>query len=135
MTATVSPLLGMLLVGLGGGIGAAARFWLADSIKARRPTGFPWGTWIVNVLGSLLIGAVTGWLVLAGPGGEPWRLLLATGLCGGFTTFSTATVETVTMFRGGRHVAAVLHALSTLAVTVLAVVGGIALVGAAVGGS
>ena len=135
MNATVPPVLGILLVGLGGGLGAAARFWLADSIKARRPTGFPWGTWIVNVLGSLAIGVVTGWLVLAGPGTEPWRLLLATGLCGGFTTFSTASVETVTMFRGGRHVAAVLHALSTLAVTVLAVAGGVAVVAAAVGGT
>ncbi|GAA1982695.1 fluoride efflux transporter CrcB [Isoptericola halotolerans] len=133
MSGTVHPLLGALLVGVGGGLGAAARFWVADGIKARRPNGFPWGTWIVNAVGSLLIGLLTGWLVLA-DGNEPWRLLLAVGLCGGFTTFSTATVETVTMFRGGRHVAAVLHSVSTLAVSVLAAVVGIVLTSALMGG-
>jgi fluoride exporter len=133
MNDAVHPLLGALLVGLGGGLGAAARFWLADSIRARRPTGFPWGTWVVNAVGSLVIGLVTGWLVLAGPGGEPWRLLLAVGVCGGFTTFSTASVETVTLFRGGRHVTAVLHATSTLLVSVVAVVVGIAVAAALLG--
>lgn len=119
---------GALLVGVGGGIGAGARFWLADTIKARRPDGFPWGTWIVNALGALLIGLVTGWLAFS-EAGSHWQLLLAIGVCGGFTTFSTAIVETATMMRGGRHAAAVLHALSTLAVSVLAVVAGLALVG------
>lgn len=124
----MSGLLGVMLVGVGGGVGAAARFWVADTIKARRPSGFPWGTWIVNVAGSLVIGAVTGWLLFAGPG-EHWRLLLATGLCGGFTTFSTASVETATLLRAGRARLAVLQAVSTLLVTVTAVVAGVAVVG------
>ncbi|WP_277213567.1 fluoride efflux transporter CrcB [Isoptericola croceus] len=128
----MSGLLGALLVGLGGGLGAAARFWVADTIKARRPEGFPWGTWLVNAVGSLLIGVVAGWLVAAGRSGG-WELVLVFGFCGGFTTFSTAILETVTMLRGGRVVAAVLHVLSTLLVSVLAVVVGIALVGSLLG--
>jgi CrcB protein len=124
----VSGLLGVLLVGVGGGVGAAARFWVADTIKARRPSGFPWGTWIVNVAGSLVIGLVSGWLLFGGSG-EHWRLLLATGLCGGFTTFSTATVETATLLQSGRVRLAVLQGVSTLLVTVAAVVAGIAVVG------
>ncbi len=124
----MSGLLSVVLVGVGGGVGAAARFWVADTIKARRPSGFPWGTWIVNVAGSLAIGLVTGWLLLGGSG-EHWRLLLATGLCGGFTTFSTASVETATLLQAGRVRLAVAQAVSTLLVTVAAVVAGIAVVG------
>ncbi|MDO8149863.1 fluoride efflux transporter CrcB [Isoptericola sp. b408] len=128
----MSGLLGALLVGIGGGVGAAARFWLADTVKARRPDGFPWGTWIVNVLGSLLIGLVTGWFVFSGDA-SPGELLLAVGVCGGFTTFSTSIVETATMLRGGRPARAVVHALSTLGVSVLAVAGGLGLMAAVLG--
>lgn len=120
----MSGLLGALLVGVGGGVGAAARFWVADAIMARRASGFPWGTWVVNVAGSLAVGLVAGWLVFGGAG-EHWRLLLATGLCGGFTTFSTASVETAALLQGGRVPQAVLYALSTLAVTVFAVAVGV----------
>ncbi|MDO8145783.1 fluoride efflux transporter CrcB [Isoptericola sp. 178] len=128
----MSGLLGALLVGIGGGVGAAARFWLADTVRARRPDGFPWGTWIVNALGSLLIGLVAGWFVLSGEV-SPWQLLLAVGVCGGFTTFSTSIVETATMLRGGRPARAVVHALSTLGVSVLAVAGGLGLMAAVLG--
>jgi CrcB protein len=124
----VTGLLGALLVGVGGGLGAAARFWVADTIRARRPTGFPWGTWVVNVAGSLLIGVFTGWIVLAGMG-EGWHLALVIGFCGGLTTFSTAVVETVTILRGGRTGAAVVHALVTLGASVAAVVVGLAVAG------
>ncbi|WP_402469796.1 fluoride efflux transporter CrcB [Isoptericola aurantiacus] len=128
----MSGLWDALLVGLGGGIGAGARFWLADTIKARRPDGFPWGTWTVNALGALLIGLVTGWLAFSGTG-SAWQLLLAVGVCGGFTTFSTAVVETATMLRGGRPLRAVVHALSTLTVSLLAVAAGIGLMGVLLG--
>jgi CrcB protein len=121
----VSGLLGALLVAVGGGVGAAARFWVADTIRARRPTSFPWGTWVVNVAGSLVVGLATGFVVFVGAG-EPWRLLLATGLCGGFTTFSTASVETATLLQAGRVRTAVVQALSTLLVSVLAVAAGVA---------
>ena len=130
----MSGLLGALLVAVGGGAGAATRFVVADTIRSRRPTGFPWGTWWVNELGSLLVGFVTGALLSAGRGAdaEPWRLLLATGFCGGFTTFSTVTVESVTLARGGRTGAALANALGTLVVTVLAVAAGIAVASALV---
>ncbi|PZR53322.1 fluoride efflux transporter CrcB [Xylanimonas oleitrophica] len=119
--------LAFLLVAVGGGLGAAARFWLADSIKARRATELPWGTITVNVLGSFVIGVVAGLLLSVGRSGEleAWRLLVATGLCGGFTTFSTATVETVTLLRAGHLGRALVNTLGTLALTLAAVVAGI----------
>lgn len=123
----MSGLVGALLVALGGAAGAAARFWVADTVRARRPSGFPWGTWIVNVAGSLAVGLVVGWVIFAGAG-EPWRLLLAVGLCGGFTTFSTASVETASLLDAGRVRLAVVHALSTLLVSVAAVACGLAVV-------
>jgi CrcB protein len=124
----MTGLFGALLVGVGGGLGAAARFWIADTIKARRPDGFPWGTWVVNVGGSLLIGLAAGWIAASGAS-EAWHLFLMIGFCGGLTTFSTATVETVAFLREGRAGTAALQALSTFAVSLGAVVAGLALAG------
>ncbi|GAA1864696.1 fluoride efflux transporter CrcB [Myceligenerans crystallogenes] len=121
---------GFLLVAAGGAIGAAARFVLDGVIRTRHHGAFPWGTFTVNVLGSLLIGVIAG-VVLSGggpsPAVEPWRLALATGLCGGFTTFSTAMVETVRLARSNRLRTALTSTLATLATTLLAVTAGLAL--------
>jgi CrcB protein len=127
----VSGLLAFALVGAGGGLGAAARFWVADSVKARRPAGFPWGTWVVNTAGSFVIGFVSGWIALTGAA-EAWHLFLVVGFCGGLTTFSTSIVETVTILRDGRPTSAVRHALGTLGASVVAVTAGLLVAGAAV---
>lgn len=117
--------LAFLLVAVGGGVGAAARFVVADTLRARRATALPWGTVTVNAVGSLAVGVVAGLVVTVGADGglEPWRLLLATGLCGGFTTFSTATVEAVTLLRGGHPG----RALATTAANLLLSLAGVAL--------
>ncbi|ACZ32282.1 Camphor resistance CrcB protein [Xylanimonas cellulosilytica DSM 15894] len=118
-----------LTVAVGGGIGAAARFWVADTITTRRRSAMPRGTIAVNVLGSFLVGVITGLVLTVGTDAfEPWRLFLATGICGGFTTFSTATVESVTLARGGHPLRALANTLGTLAATVPAVAAGIGVV-------
>ncbi len=123
-----------------GGLGAAARF-LVDGVVtaalagrgAGRPgAGFPLGTLVVNVSGSLLIGIVAGAVTYLAAG-EPWRLVLATGFCGGYTTFSTAMVETMRLARSGRAFAAVGNAAGTPILTVLAAAAGIGLVAAVAG--
>lgn len=133
--------LAFLLVALGGGIGAAARFWLAGAVPVRRPPSLPWGTITVNVVGSFVNGVVSG-LVLtvgagagAGAGAEAWRLFLATGICGGFTTFSTATAESVALARRGHVARALVNTLGTLLTTVLAAAAGAGLVLLLAGGS
>lgn len=106
----------LLLVSLGGGVGAALRFWLDGVVKAR-VTGFPFGTLVINVSGSLVLGLVTG-LGEAGTLPLPLVAVLGTGMMGGYTTFSTASVETVQLFRSGRPRAAVLNGLGMLVVSV-----------------
>ncbi|MCL1869021.1 MAG: fluoride efflux transporter CrcB [Promicromonosporaceae bacterium] len=126
-----------LLVAVGGGLGAVARFWLADTVKARRTTVMPLGTIVVNTLGALTIGVVTGLVLTIGADGslEGWRVFLATGICGGFTTFSTATVESVTLARAGHLTRALINTFGTLVITVAAVAVGIGVVVLATGGA
>lgn len=89
----------VLLVGLGGAAGAMARYGLGLLLPAR--DGFPAATLLVNLLGSFLIGALAD-LAEGRRLSSSLALLLQTGLCGGFTTFSTFSLETVNLFRSGR---------------------------------
>lgn len=116
----MSPL-DLLLVSLGGGVGATLRFWLDGLVKGRvRGTalaGFPLGTLVINVSGSLVLGLLTG----AGESGAlpvPMVAVLGTGMMGGYTTFSTASVETVQLLRSGKTRTAVLNGLAMLVVSV-----------------
>ena len=108
----------ILLLALAGGLGAAARFALDGAVRTRWPSEFPWGILLINVLGSFLLGFLTG-LVLDGADGA-WRLVLGTGFCGGFTTFSTAMVDTVRLAQRGSLRSATLNLVGTLATTGLA---------------
>ncbi len=118
---------GALLVALAGGAGAAARFWVDGEVRARRRSVLPLGTVVVNVTGSLLIGLVAGAHLYAGLPVTGY-LLLATGFCGGYTTFSAAMVETVRLGQAGDVARAVLHLAGTLLLTVAAAALGVALV-------
>jgi fluoride exporter len=90
----------LLLVMLGGALGAGARHLVGVATLARFGPGFPWGTLIVNLGGGLLMGLLAGWLVRAG-GTEQTRLFLAVGLLGGFTTFSAFSLDTWLMIERG----------------------------------
>lgn len=113
--------LDLLLVAVGGGVGAALRFLLDGLVKARvarsRVTGFPLGTLLINVSGSLVLGLLTG-LGQAGTIPLAAVAVLGTGMMGGYTTFSTASVETVQLLRSGKPRLAVLNGLGMLVVSV-----------------
>ncbi|WP_350227681.1 fluoride efflux transporter CrcB [Paraoerskovia sediminicola] len=119
-------MLGFVLVMVCGGLGAAARFVVDGAVRARRRTAFPWATVSINVAGSFLIGVVMG-AVLFHDAAETWHLLVATGFCGGFTTFSTAMVETVRLVRSDRAGLAALNALGTTVAAVAACAAGLGL--------
>ncbi|QCB94688.1 fluoride efflux transporter FluC [Cellulomonas shaoxiangyii] len=122
----------VLLLALAGGLGAAARFVVDGLVRARTRTPFAWGTFVVNVCGSLLLGVLVG----AGAAGllAPVALLVAgTGFCGGFTTFSTAMVDSVRLAQDGDVRGAALSALGSLVVCVAAAAAGVGLVRAVTG--
>lgn len=99
----------VLLVGLAGGLGAMARFSLDSWITARWRAQIPIGTVVINVTGSLLMGLLVGWALRSG--GDAVLAVLGTGFLGGYTTFSTASVEAARLARSGRGTAALFHAL------------------------
>ena len=86
----------ILLVALGGGLGAAVRFGVSLALPMR-DSGWPVATFFVNVSGSLAIGLLAGWLSTRGDASEIWRLFLGGGVLGGFTTFSAYSLETMRM--------------------------------------
>jgi CrcB protein len=83
----------MLLVGLGGFIGTILRFLVARFFMTSVDSVFPWGTFVVNILGSLLIGIFLGLSEKGNLVSQEWNLFLTVGICGGFTTFSSFSNE------------------------------------------
>lgn len=108
----------LLIVMLGGAIGAGLRHLVGQAALARLGPGFPWGTLTVNLAGGLLIGLLAGWFVRAGAS-EPARLFLAVGVLGGFTTFSAFSLETYLMLQRGEFGIAALYAGSSVAGSVM----------------
>lgn len=110
-----------LWVALGGALGSVARFWIANLSEARWGNSFPWGTLIANVSGSLLIG------ILAGCSGPSWfasdtaRKLLMVGVCGGYTTFSSFSLQTLSLAQQGQWLRAGLNILGSVALCLIAV--------------
>jgi fluoride exporter len=91
----------LMTIGLGSFIGGVFRYLIAEFVQTRYLSNFPIGTLTVNIIGCFLIGIVFG-LADKGNLSQEWRLFLATGLLGGFTTFSAFSIETIGMFRDGQ---------------------------------
>ncbi|WP_294391324.1 fluoride efflux transporter CrcB [uncultured Sphingomonas sp.] len=110
----------IILVMTGGAVGAGFRYHVGRVALANLGPVFPWGTWIVNLLGGLLMGVLAGTLTRYTNGeGEPLRLFLGVGVLGGFTTFSAFSLETANMLMRGQSVAAAAYAVSSVAGSVL----------------
>ncbi len=118
--AVPSPLSASAMVFAGGGAGALLRYqlgrsmtyWLGPAVVS----AFPWATLAANVIGSLSMGLLAGWLARFGTGGEHWRLLIGVGLLGGFTTFSSFSLELMLLIERGQAGSAFAYgAISVLA--------------------
>lgn len=119
----------LLLIAAGGGLGAAARFLVDRAVTRRARSGVPWGILLVNATGALAAGFLLG-LAQSAVLDAPWPAILTAGLLGGYTTFSTAMVDTVRLLERRRWRAALLNGGGMLVATV-----GLAALGVALGGS
>jgi CrcB protein len=113
-----------LFVAAGGAIGAALRYLTNVGVMRLIGPGFPFGTVVVNVLGSFLMGLLV--VVLAEKGGNKFAPFLMTGVLGGFTTFSAYSLDAVTLYNRGEIVLAGAYVLGTVIVGIAALVAGMA---------
>lgn len=98
---------------LGGAVGAGARHLVGQAMLARLGPGFPWWTLSINIAGSLLMGLLVGWLARSA-GGDTTRLFVGVGILGGFTTFSSFSMEYWMLFERGQNVQAAAYVLASV---------------------
>ncbi len=115
-------------VAIGGALGSLARYWLAEAFAALGMADFPWATLAANVSGSFVIGLIA---ALTGPDGRllvapEVRLFLLVGICGGYTTFSSFSLQTLTLAQGGEWAKAGLNLFLSLILCLVAVALGFA---------
>lgn len=97
-----------ILIAIGSAVGGTARYWLSGIIASRFGDSFPWGTLIINITGSMVIGFFA---TLTGPDGRilvpgQWRQFFMIGICGGYTTFSSFSLQTLNLAQGGEWLGA-----------------------------
>ncbi len=92
----------ILLVGVGGWLGSMARYICQRWVSLYYPHHFPWGTFAVNIIGCFVIGIIWGISFRSFETNEQWKLFLMTGICGGFTTFSSFTLESIGLLKEQR---------------------------------
>ena len=112
--------MGYLVVFLGGGIGAALRHGVNLGAARWLGAGFPFGTLIVNVSGSLIMGLLAGYFAFKGDASQNWRLFLATGILGGYTTFSAFSLDAWLLYERGEIIAAVMYVLASVVLSIAA---------------
>jgi len=120
----------ILLVAIGGGIGAALRHLVGVAAIRIMGFGFPWGTLTVNVLGSFAMGLLVATLARFGPdiGAKELRLLLGVGVLGGFTTFSSFSLDAVVLYEGGHGTTAGLYVAASVVLGLTALFAGLGIV-------
>jgi fluoride exporter len=113
-----------LIIGLGGGIGSVLRYLVQVLVTRHFASPFPAGTFLVNITGCLLIGVLYGLSARSEAFTLEWRLFLITGICGGYTTFSSFSLESINLLKAGHYTYFILYASLSFVLGLLATVGG-----------
>jgi fluoride exporter len=117
-----------LLVFVGGGLGATLRYLINVTCTRCLDTGFPWGTFIINITGSTVMGLIAGYLTFKGEASQPWRLFLMTGILGGYTTFSAYSLDAALLYERGELGLAALYVVGSVVLSIAGLFAGLALV-------
>ena len=117
----------VLLVFVGGGLGSLARYSLSRAVTGSYLAAFPLGTLLVNVLASLILGLFLGWADGRNLSYPSFRLLVAVGFCGGFSTFSTFSAETLLLLKSGQGLLALLNVAGSVLLCLAATFAGVVL--------
>src|ERR1700742_1713344 len=111
----------LLMVALGGGLGAVLRFVVAGAIQSAAWGGYPWGIFIVNVTGGLAMGIIVELAALKISMSPEMRAFLTTGILGGYTTFSTFSLDSVLLIERGAYTSAAFYIIGSAVLSILAV--------------
>jgi fluoride exporter len=117
-----------LLVFVGGGLGASLRYTVNVACARCMGTSFPWGTFIINITGSIVMGLIAGYLAFKGEASQPWRLFLMTGILGGYTTFSAFSLDAALLYERGELGLALAYVLGSVVLSIAGLFAGLALV-------
>jgi CrcB protein len=114
-----------LIVFVGGGIGAALRHGINVGCARLCGTAFPYGTLTVNVVGSIVMGLLAGYFAFRGEAAQVWRLFLTTGILGGFTTFSSFSLDAAVLWERHEPVLAATYVVGSVVVSILGLFAGL----------
>jgi CrcB protein len=117
--------MGYVIVFVGAGIGGTIRHSMNIWVARLLGTHFPWHTFLINISGSLVMGLVTGWFALKGAGTGQLRLFLATGILGGYTTFSAYSLDAVLLWERHEYLPAALYVGGSVVLSLLGLVVGL----------
>lgn len=116
-----------LLVFIGGGLGATLRHAINVFCARCLGTGFPYGTFFINISGSLVMGLIAGYLASKGEAAQPWRLFLMTGILGGYTTFSAFSLDSMVLYERGEIALAAFYVIGSVVIAIAGLIAGLTL--------
>ncbi len=116
-----------LLVFFGGGLGASLRHAVNMACAKGFGTAFPYGTFIINITGSTVMGLIAGYLAFKGEATQHWRLFLMTGVLGGYTTFSAFSLDSALLYERGELALAAFYVVASVALSIAGLFAGLAL--------
>jgi CrcB protein len=117
----------LIFVGIGGGLGSIFRYVISVFVGKHIPIVFPMGTLLVNISGCFLIGVLYSIFARHTDFNTEWRLFMITGICGGYTTFSTFSYDSLVLLKEGSNISFILYVLGSVVIGLLATFAGIAL--------
>ena len=117
-----------VLVFIGGGLGSSLRHTINLLCARCIGTAFPYGTFIINITGSTIMGLIAGYLAFKGEASQPWRLFLMTGVLGGYTTFSAFSLDAALLYERGQIGLALFYVLVSVVFSIVGLFAGLALV-------